>query len=118
MIRWKIIQIGKTKGKHKNCIHELLFTDDAAIFAHTLEDTREMCKLFEQPGTLFGLTINTKKTVTLYQPPPGQTSIDPHVEICGTPLKSFKNFTHLSNTVAFDNTIDVKIGHIPEQTFV
>ena len=56
--------------------------------------------------------------MTLYQPPPGQTPIDPHVEIYGTPLKSVKKFIYLRNTVASDNTIDVEIGHILEQTFV
>ena len=66
---------------------------------------------FEQAATLYGLTINTKKTVTLNQPPHGQTSIDPHVEIYGTPLKSVKNFTYLGSTVASDNTIDVEINN-------
>ena len=60
---------------------------------------------------MFGLTINTKKTVTLYQPPPGQTSIDPHVEIYGTQLKTVTNFTYLGSTVASDNTIDVEINN-------
>ena len=60
---------------------------------------------------MFGLTINTKNTVTLYQPPPGQTSIDPHVEINGTPLKSVKNFTYLGSTVASDNTIAMEINN-------
>jgi len=58
---------------------------------------------------MFGLTINTKKTVMLYQLPPGQTSIDPHVDIYGMPLQSVKNFTYLGTTGTFasDNTIDV-----------
>jgi hypothetical protein len=60
---------------------------------------------------MFGLTINTKKTVTLYQPPPGQTSIEPHVEIYGTSLKAVKSFTYLGSTVASDNTIDVEINN-------
>ena len=70
----------------------------AAIVARTLEDAKESCIHFEQVATLFGLTIDKKKTVTLYQPPPGQTSIDPHVEIYGTSLKSVKNFTYLGST--------------------
>ena len=49
--------------------------------------------------------------MTLYQPPPGQNSIDPHVEIYGTPLKSVKNFTYLGSTVASENTIDVEINN-------
>ena len=90
-------------------IRELLFADYAAIVEHKIEDTRVICKQFEQAATLFGLTINKKKTVTLYQLPPGQTSIDPHVEIYGTPLKSVKNFTYLGSIVASDNTIHVNI---------
>jgi hypothetical protein len=110
----KLFKLARLKASTKNrelCIRELLFADDAAIVAHTLEDIRELCKLFEQAATMFGLTINTKKTVTLYQPPPGQTSIDPHVEIYGTPQKAVKNFTYLGSTVASDNTIDVEINN-------
>ena len=54
--------------------------------------------------------INTKKTVTVYQPSPGQTAT-PHGEIYGTPLKSVKNFTYLGSTIASDNTIDVEINN-------
>ena len=104
-----LFQLARLKSSTKT--RELLFADDAAIVAHTPEDTREICKQFEQAATLFGLTINTKKTVTFYQPPPGQTSIDPHVEIYGTPLKAVKNFTYLGSTVASDNTIDVEINN-------
>ena len=46
----------------------------------------------------------------LYQPPPGQTSIDPHVKIYGMPIQSVKNFTYLGSTVASDNTVDVEIN--------
>ena len=49
--------------------------------------------------------------MTLYQPPPGQTSIDPHVKIYGTPLKSVNNFTYLGSIVASDNIIDVEINN-------
>ena len=87
----KLFKLARLKASTKTqelFIHELLFADDAAIVAHTLEDIREICKQFEQAATIFGLTINTNKTVTLYQPLPGQTSIDPHVEIYGTPLKA------------------------------
>ena len=86
----KLFQLARLKATTKTrelCIRELLFADDAAIIAHTLEDTRAICKQFEQAATLFRLTINTKKTVMLYQPLPRPTSIDPPVEIYGTLLK-------------------------------
>ena len=73
-------------------------------------DTTEMFKHFEQAATLFGLTMNTKKT-DAQQPPPGRTSIDSHVEIYGTPLKSVKSFTYMGNIIASDNTIDVETNH-------
>ena len=110
----KLFKLARLKASTKTrelCIRELLFADDAAIVAHTLEDIREICKQFEQAATMFGLTINRKKTVTLYQPPPGQTSIDPHVEIYGSPLKAVKNVTYLGSTVASDNTIGVEINN-------
>ena len=37
--------------------------------------------------------------MTLYQPPPDQTSIDPHVEIYGTPLKSSQTWAALLHLV-------------------
>ena len=110
----KLFKLARLKASTKTrefCIRELLFADDAVIVAHTVDDTIEICKQFEQAAALFGLKINTKKTVTLYQPPPGQTSINPHVEIYGTPLKSVKNFTYMGSTVASDNTIDVEINN-------
>ena len=35
--------------------------------------------------------------MTLYQPPPGQTSIDPHVEIYGTPHVEINNRIHAAS---------------------
>ena len=65
----KLFKLARLKASTKTrelCIRELLFADDAATVAHTLEYIREICKQFEQAATMFGLTINTKKTVTLY----------------------------------------------------
>ena len=107
----KLFQLARLDKTRELCIRELLFVDDASIVTHTPEDTREICKQFEQAETLFVLTINTKKTPTLYQLPPRQTSIDPHIEIYGTPLKSVKNSTHMGSTVASNNTIYAEINN-------
>ena len=106
----KLFNLARLKAStqiREHYIRQLLFADDAAIVAHTLEDIRDICKQFEQAAAMVGLTINTKKTVTLCQPPPGHTSNDPYVEIHGAPLKSVKNFTFLGSTVASDNTTDI-----------
>ena len=78
-----LFQLARLKACTKTrelCIRKLLFADDAAIVAHIIQDTTEICKQFKQAANLFGHTINKKKTVTLYQIPPGQISIGPHVE--------------------------------------
>ncbi|XP_069975557.1 uncharacterized protein [Penaeus vannamei] len=57
------------------CICELLYADDSALVAHSIEDIQEITDAFAKSSAEFGLTINTQKTEVLYQPPPGQ----PHV---------------------------------------
>ena len=91
------------------CIRELPFADDATVVAHTLEDIKEICKYYEQP---YLDLQSVQRKLTLYQPPPGQTSIGPHTEIYGTSLKSAKNFTYLGSTIASDNIINVDINKV------
>ena len=62
---FKLARLKASTTTRELCIRELIFADDDAIVAHTLEDIREIWKQFEQAATIFGLTINTKKTVTL-----------------------------------------------------
>ena len=109
----KLFQLARLRASTNSrecCIHELLFVDDAAIIANRLENTTDMFKHFEQAASLFGLTMNTKKT-DAQQPPPGRTSIDSHVEIYGTPLKSVESFTYMGSIIASNNTIDVETNH-------
>ena len=96
----KLFKLARLKASTKSrelCIRELLFVDDAAIVAHTLEHIREICKQFEQAATMFGLTINTKKTVTLYQHHPAKPQ-SIHM------LKSMASTT---------NPADIMENHIP-----
>ena len=44
--------------------YTLLFENDAAIVAHTLEDIREMCKQIVQAATPYELTLNTNNTLS------------------------------------------------------
>jgi len=67
----KLFQLVRQRASTK--IREPCIHDDAAIVAYTLDDTRWICKHFEQAATMFELTISTENTVILYQPLPGQT---------------------------------------------
>ena len=85
----KLIQLARLKASttiRELCIRKLLFADDAAIVAHTLDDTREICQEFEQAKQqpCFDLQSIQRK------PPSGQTSIDQHVEIYGKPQNQLR----------------------------
>jgi len=47
---------------------ELLFADDSALVAHSAEEMQNIVDAFSNASNKFGLKINTKKTVVLYQP--------------------------------------------------
>ena len=48
----------------------------------------------------FGLTINLKKTEVLYQPPPREAYIPPHISIDGTNLIAVEHFTYLGSVIS------------------
>ena len=50
---FKLARLKASTKTRELCIRELLFADDAAIVAHTLEDVTEICKQFEQAATMF-----------------------------------------------------------------
>ena len=53
--------------KTSDCfIRELLFADDSALLAHTVEDIQELCNAFSSAASAYGLSINIKKRELLY----------------------------------------------------
>ena len=59
------------------CVQELLYADDSALVAQSLEDLQAMLDRFVAASVAFGLTINIGKTEVLYQPAPGTPHKDP-----------------------------------------
>lgn len=49
-------------------IRDLLYADDCAFVAHTLEDILLIVTMFARASEMFGLTISIKKTEFMYQP--------------------------------------------------
>ncbi|KAI8481584.1 hypothetical protein Bbelb_406840 [Branchiostoma belcheri] len=93
------------------CIRELLYADDSALVAHTLDRIQRLLEKFAEAARAYGMTINIKKTEVLYQPAPGKPHIPPQVLLDGTPLAEAKTFTYmyLGSTVSNDNSMDVEI---------
>jgi len=79
------------------CIRELLYADDSALVAHSLEDIQEIMDGFAKSSAEFGLTINAQKTEVLYQPPPGQPHVPTNVLLNRTPLNDVTMFRYLSS---------------------
>ncbi|KAI8516417.1 hypothetical protein Bbelb_049980 [Branchiostoma belcheri] len=77
------------------CIRELLYADDSALVAHTLDSIQRLLEKFAEAARAYGMTINIKKTEgeVLYQPAPGKPHIPPQVLLDGTPLAEAKTFT-------------------------
>ena len=49
-------------------MRELLFPDDTALVAHSVEEMQKIVEVFSDASKKFGLKINIKKTKVLYQP--------------------------------------------------
>lgn len=100
----------KSKTKTKLCnVRELMFADDTALVAHTLEDMQDIVTAFAKSAHDFGLQINMKKTEVLFQPTPGSLAISQPIHIEGNILNNVSSFTYLGSTVTSDNNLDKEL---------
>ena len=105
------------KGSHFNAptkvkrstIRDLLFADDCALAACSLEALQSLCNRFAAAARRFGLTISIKKTEALYQPARGNLYIPPAVIIEGKQLNAVGNFKYLGSIISNDASIDAEI---------
>lgn len=98
----------QTKTKQM-LLRDLLYADDCALVAHTLEDAQEMVSTFSRASTRYGLTISIRKTEVLHQPLPGAPPREPLITIGDEPLKSVPRFCYLGGMIAQNARIDDEI---------
>ena len=111
------VGIGRVKTNHFNAltkvtistIRDLLFADDCALAAPSLEGLQRLCDGFSAAARRFGLIISIKKTEVLYQPAPGEPYVPPAVTIDGKQLKAVETFKYLGSTVSNDASLDAEI---------
>ena len=87
-------------------IQDLLFTDDAALVAHTEGALQRVTSCFADALRLFGLEVSLKKTEVLHQPTPHEEYRPPHISIGDSELKSTQQFSYLGCTISSDAKID------------
>ena len=111
------VGIGRVKAQHfkaptrvtLSTIRDLLFADDCALAAPTLEALQRLCDCFATAARRFGLIISIKKTEVLYQPAPGVPYAPPAVSIEGKQLNAVKTFKYLGSTISNDASLDAEI---------
>ena len=91
-------------------IRDLLFADDCALAASSLEALQRLCDCFASAARRFGLTISIKKTESLFQPARGNLYIPPAVSIEGKQLNAVENFKYLGGIISNMASIDMEIN--------
>ena len=108
----KLFNLARLRARTKTlhvCIRELLYADDAALVAMSMEDLQQMVHQFSNAAALYGLQINTNKTEVLYQPSPGEAYVAPTIEVNNNVLKDVSSFTYLGSTLTNNNSSDAEV---------
>ncbi|CAH8492886.1 unnamed protein product [Dicrocoelium dendriticum] len=91
-------------------IRMLLFADDCALFSHSADELQNMTSALASTEDKFGLTINTSKTVRLFQPSPEvQSSILPQISIGAEVLETTSRFCYLGSVMSTDQQLHVEL---------
>jgi hypothetical protein len=98
----------RTKVRRLN-VRELLYADDAALVAESIDGLREMTNRFAEASNRFGLQINTEKTVVMYQPPPGASYETPVVNVGDVVLEDVSTFVYLGSSISNSNSPDAEV---------
>ena len=110
----KLFNLRRMKAESKvfyTVVRDLLYADDADLVAHTQEDLQSLIDCFDSTADAFGLTINQKKTVVMYQPAPGKTYLPPVINVKGRPLKVVDKFVYLGSTLSESGSLDKEISY-------
>ncbi|KYO29286.1 hypothetical protein Y1Q_0017935 [Alligator mississippiensis] len=104
LFNWKKLKVKKklqevTVGDH-------LFAKDCSLDAKSEYDMQQSMDHFSSAWDKFGLTINTKKTEVMYQPPPGRPYIEATITVKGQTLQAVDKFTYLGSTLSHAVHID------------
>jgi len=93
---------------YSTIIRDLLYADDCALVAHTLQEVRELFDSFFHTAQRFGLTVSLKNTEALHQFYPVNKSANAPVKAGDTQLATVEKFCYLGNFLS--NTISVDDG--------
>ena len=93
-IIFNLLRLNSKTRTSKVLIRDLLFADDCALLAHTVDDIQAITNAFARSARRFGLTISMKKTDVIYQPKPGADWTAPSI------LPSQSTTTHWKSLIS------------------
>ena len=108
-----IFNLQHLKAKTKTTellVRDLLFADDCALNAHSINDIKRIANSFAKAVRRFGLTISLKKTEVMFQPKPGTNHVPPNITIDNVPLNVMDKFTYMGSTLSENAMIDDDIS--------
>jgi len=91
---------------HNTTIRELLFADDCALAAHTIQEIQHLLDLFVAATCRFGLSISLKKTEIMFQPQPHSSYLPPAATVNSVQVPVTEIFCYLGSQVTCENTLD------------
>ncbi|KAI5731846.1 hypothetical protein M8J77_017119 [Diaphorina citri] len=90
----------------KRKIQELMFADDAALIAETLENLQQLLDTFVEVANQFGLKVNVEKTKCMFI---NCSTNNIHIE--GAALETVDVFKYLGNNITPDGSCNKEINH-------
>ena len=91
--------------------HDLLFTDNAALVAHTERALQHQTFCLAKAVQLFELKVSLKNTSIFHQLAALKEYHSPHITVGRTELRAVPQFTYLGCTSTSDAKIDRKVDH-------
>ena len=98
-------------------VRELLYADDCDIVAHSEDELQCFMNHFVSACNSFGLKINLKKTVVMYDPAPGLPYVKPIIFVEGNKLDVVYSFIYLGSTLSEGCSFDREISFRIERAF-
>merc|ERR1719228_136562 len=78
-------------------VRELQYADDSATPSHTAEDLQRAASAFNNAYERFGMQVNTEKTKTLFQHPPGEDMPNMKISLKEGQLEEVEQFSYLGS---------------------
>jgi len=91
-------------------VRDLLYADDCALIAHSLDDAQQLFDRFHAAAACFGLTVSLKKTEVMFQPADQSAPAQPVIKAGDTTIKAVQKFCYLGSILSSDALVDDDIS--------